>query len=86
METSFGKISDIASNAVEVTDSQRVIQTKEMIRNSIDELDLTFHFENGNLVFEEAKLLDIRAGHEVYSSITIPIEGDGYSTISNATF
>lgn len=83
---SFTKMNQIAENSVEVSDAEKIDEVKEIVNESIEDNNVVLNYQSAILDFSEAKLLDITCGNEVYTSITIPVEGYKYSLISNVTF
>lgn len=78
---SFEVLEDIAKNSVEITDTQKISNAKDIVQNN----NLTFNYLDAELDFENAIVLDTNAEGEIYTSITIPVVGQDYSILSNVT-
>lgn len=85
-KTSFNKMCQIADVSVEVIDSERIVEVKELVKDYIDAGNTVFHFESAYLDYDDAKLLNIVCENDIYTSITIPVVGNLYSIISSTTF
>ncbi|MBM7541607.1 hypothetical protein [Amphibacillus cookii] len=85
VENAFKKMNDLASTTNEVKDTQRIQDIKNMSKDVISEKKVVLNNSNANLDFDNAKYLDITKDNMTYTSITVPITGEGYSFTSNFT-
>lgn len=83
---SFNKLSEVAAMAVEVTDTERINEIKENVKDDVENGNVVLHFTSAYLNYNEVKVLDIAYENDIYTSITIPVTGTAYSLLSNVTF
>lgn len=86
MESSFEKIEDIAERSTEVVDTERIENLKNVVKKAITEENKVLQASEEELHYEDVAVLDIACDDEIYTTITVPIQSENYSLLSNATF
>ncbi|ALS01062.1 hypothetical protein ATZ33_06670 [Enterococcus silesiacus] len=82
---SFGKMMELANNSSEIKDSEKTEEIKNFVNRDISNENILLNSSNANLDLENATFLNITKNSQNYTSISIPISGEGYSLISNLT-
>lgn len=85
MALKFEQMNEVASKSIEVKDSKKIQLLTDMSKNAISSKQVILNHSNAELVFDDARFLEIKENKENYTSVTIPIVGDQYSLISNFT-
>ncbi|MBP1082350.1 MULTISPECIES: hypothetical protein [Bacillus] len=75
-----------ASKTKEIKNPQKIQHLTDMSKKAISSKQVILNNSGADLVFDDAKFLDIKENNEKYASVTIPIVGEQYSFISNLTF
>ena len=86
IEESYRTMYELATNSTEITDPTKVNDLIILIKNAINNKKVTVNHQNGKLDYSKTKILEVRQNNEMYTTITVPVEGGTYSLLSNMTF
>lgn len=81
----FEQMNNTASKSSDIEDPKKIQNLTDMSKEAISSKQIVLNYSNADLVFDDARFLEIKENNENYASVTIPIVGEQYSFISNLT-